>query len=277
MDDIQNIQNVDELLAYELTEQEDPTHELWAQLSVGMISADEALLRARELNPQLDEDELEHRVAAFAPPPADVMAKELATILEQHEQRPDTDVAPPIPLRPHRSTRLPRAKAAAGLAAAAAVLVFALHKGTGPHGSDQPPTAQLQLEYVPEWNGWRGPMLGADSTPTTAPLDDVLQLKGTLSVKLRPRSSVDDVEGTILVKGWAQDHEGNERVLNLTPDIGTRGVIEVNQPIDALGLERGNWTITLAVGLESQLAAVASPSELGEKFYVHRKKVRVVN
>ena len=281
MDDIQHIQNVDELLAYELTEQDDPTHELWAQLSVGMISTDEALQRARELNPQLDDEELQHRVAAFAPPPADVMATELAAILEQHEQRPETDIAPPIPLRPGRSTRLPRATAAAGLAAAAAALVLVLQtddtddtENERNQSADTVPSVAVLPAYDAEWQESKGTKLGAEpSSKNPRSETEPLVVSRELSVKLRPRTAIDSVKSSIRVKAWARDADGHEHVLRLSPEHGDRGVIQVRERVEALRLEPGMWTITLAIGLETQLE---SPADLGDDLVVLHKEVRVV-
>jgi hypothetical protein len=227
--------------------------EVWAELALGRVGAEEALERARAQEP---EALVERTARMLAPPTAEQKQARLQALLDAAQSaeaapapEPASAPAPATVIRPKRWMF----GGVAALAAAAAVLLLVM-----PRGSELP---AFEAGYELEARRALEVERDASSEPTA---DEVprYRVDRTLELALRPGHRV--VE-SVDVRAFAVRGDAPAIVLPVEPHRKGGGVLTIEGQPRAWGLEPGRWRLTLVVGppegLPEALADVRTDAE----------------
>jgi len=253
-------QQLAQLIEFELQQRVRSHDDPWARLCNGELTAEKAVALARERDPERNERDLWYVASLFTRPSVDRQKREREQVLAAlDEELADSGDHEPLEFspRPRLST------AAAGLAAAAALVLMLRPDEPEPPVTDEPtlpsePLPSYQLAWRPSGQTTLGPAPAPGSRPDECTATFHRELM--LSAELRPNTAVSQ---PVTVRAWAVSRDG-ERPLDIeqAASIDRDGFIAVKQPISELELAPGKWTITFVVGPKSRLESVDSLSEL---------------
>jgi hypothetical protein len=145
--------------------------------------------------------------------------------------------ASPAGRRSHRRTWVALGSGALAMAAAAA-LVWVV----------QPPPETpwvVMPGFDQDWGpGYAGSQRSGSPVELPRGCDVQLHRDGDLTVRFRPQEQSRD---ELAVAALARQDEGEPRWLALDPEVGTEGVITLDQSVAELGLVPGRWTLTFFI------------------------------
>lgn len=249
------------LAAYTLSELrigEDP----WHELATGGLTRAQVLQMRRHIEPM---EQIEAKLALFSPTTEEANTRRLDLLLERflapssedpalspdpEEQESvvgasstgerSTDEALPGPGHRWHTTVITSV-----VAIAAAVLLTWLLVPP-PRG----PTAEIMPAFEIHFEDrWSGSMRGAEDLDEPKRCDARYHRARSLSVRLVPSEAL---ATELSVAALARSEHGETRWLPLSPKQRDNGVLSIEQPIAALGLTPGSWTITFYVSPRGQ-------------------------
>lgn len=299
--------DVIELLAFDLAEPDHPERDPWWRVTTGELSIDGVVAERRGVE-EADDEQLRQRARLYAPPSPEEHARVrdelLARFFAEGEGaggagagagagpgRGDGSVggdgagdseegsaegegrgaaatdgggaeeiaASVVDLGAARRWR--RRVAVGVLAVAAAtVLAWSLRPRDSEPGEPMP-------GFAPEWsNQYTGTMRSVGVSEGC----ERYKSDGRLRVQLRPAVTVAE---DLFVAALARPEGGDDRRLAIEPTLSAAGVITIDQPVDALGLGPGEWTLTFFVSRGAQLSegelSALSPAEHPEVAVTH--------
>lgn len=203
------------------------TPEPWRLVHEGRLSADEAAVRLRGVEP---DEVVERSKGLFGAPHTQDDRRRLDEVMRSYRSGATA---------PSRSGSTARWLVPAGLAAAAALLLWSLRpsppEGPRPLGTDYGVTLERGLAEV-----------RSSQRP-----DEIVTYRRDRSMEiwLRPHHAVD---GPLEVSLHAR-RDGDVRTLNVDPVVDDKGTVSIVAELEQLGLTVGDWELVLAVGRPGHL------------------------